>query len=83
MSEYRWITLTDEEMAALDDGQEWYEAGDIVTMGGYLPDDDDENPAHDLAVNPTKHDPGQTHDNWTYWSDLSADMQERLRNGYE
>jgi hypothetical protein len=69
-------------MTALDDGQEWYERGDIVTLGGYLPDDD-ENPGFDLAVNPTKYDPGTTHDSWICWLDMVPALQERLRNGNE
>ena len=39
------VDLTDEEMAALDDGQEWWQDGDNVSLSGY------EDGAIELTVN--------------------------------
>jgi hypothetical protein len=66
------IILTEEEMAELDDGQEWYKPGDTVYLAGYLPEHDDDNPGLDLSVN------GVGHDSWMFWADLPEPIRQRL-----
>lgn len=72
---FKQLRLTDEDLAALDDGQDWWKPGDAVTIGGYAPDDNHPNPGIDLVVN------NAVHDNWTDWSSLPGDIRARLVNG--
>jgi hypothetical protein len=69
---YKSISLTEDEMTSLDDGQGWYKPGDDVVLGGYLPDDNNNNPAFDLSVN------GETVDNWAHWGDMPEWLRERF-----
>ena len=66
------VFLTDDEMAQLDDGQDFYDPGDDVTLGGYVPEDG-ENSGIDISIN------GRTTDNWTTWSELPANIRDRMR----
>lgn len=72
---YKSIALTEDELRALDDWQDWYTPEYDVYLGGYLPDDGDPNPAFDLSVN------GDTYDNWMYWADMPGWLQQRVRAG--
>lgn len=74
MAKFAKIDLTINELELLDDGQEWWNDGDDVSLGGYLPEDEDDNPAFALAVN------GEENDSWASWADLPPDIQERLTN---
>lgn len=67
MSKFQSITLTEEEMTALNDGQEWYQPGDTVRLAGYS-----DTEAVDLQVN------GTTHDGWTTRGELPPEILIRL-----
>ena len=74
---FRAITLTPDEMAELDDGQEWYHDGDEVVIYGYTMHDERMigSPALLLDVN------DYTHDNWITLAELQEDyprIAERL-----
>jgi hypothetical protein len=69
---FKSIILTDSELAILDDGQGWWKDGDTVYLGGYLPDDYNNNPAFVLQVN------NSTNENWTYWNDLPQTIKNHL-----
>ena len=72
-SQFVNVTLTEQEMAELDDGQGWYEAGDAVVIGGYLPTDDEINPAFSLSVN------GEAVcENWIFWYNVPDSVKARL-----
>lgn len=73
--EYKTVTLTEDEMAALDDGQGWYEAGDTVVLGGYV--GGAQRTAHQLQMEVG----GQVHDNWTTFDELPAALQARMLAG--
>jgi hypothetical protein len=65
---YLTVTLTDEEMTVLDDGQAWYDDGDTVILGGYWYG------GVDLIVN------GETVcDNWTTWDELPESIRNRAK----
>lgn len=65
MDTYKTVTLTETEMDALDDGQEWYKPGDDVAVAGYVDRD-----GVDLNVN------GKTVcDGWTTWDQLPASVR--------
>lgn len=69
---YASILLTEDDMAELDDGQGWYEPGDTVHLGGYLPEGERHDSALDLNVN------GRTEDNWTCFLALPTWILDRL-----
>lgn len=71
---FKQLHLTSDDLTQLDDGQEWWKEGDAVTLGGYMPDENNPNPGLDLAVNET------IHDNWTTWDDLPENIRTRLEN---
>lgn len=64
-ADYRIMTLTNDELHALDDGQEWWRNGDTVELEGYLQSDSIFAGMLQLTVN------GYTHDNWISWDDLA------------
>ncbi len=64
---FQSITLTEAEMKALDDGQDWYEPGDVVRLAGYS-----DHQELGLSVN------GTSHDNWTYRHELPPAILIRL-----
>src|SRR3990167_10404058 len=70
---YTNIILTEREMRKLDDGQDWWAAGDTVNLGGYLPDENP-NPAFSITINGY----GE-HDNFMSWADMPTWLQKRLR----
>lgn len=65
MSTYKSVTLTDDEMASLDDGQEWWKAGDTVIVAGDVDRD-----SVGLNVNGSN-----VCDNWTTWDQLPASVR--------
>lgn len=73
--EFQSTTLTEEEMVALDDGQEWYKPGDYVVISGYVGGAQDTAHALQLEVN------GKLHDNWTTFEELPAAIQARMLAG--
>ena len=67
------VTLTEQEMADLADGFDWYQANDAAVIGGYLPTNDNPNPAFSLSVN------GETAcESWIFWSDIPESVKARL-----
>lgn len=72
---FKSVILSARDLARLDDGQEWWVAGDEVILGGYLPDEDNESPEFQLSVN------GETHDNWIRWSQMPSWLKQKFRAG--
>lgn len=71
---YHSIRLTEEQLTALDDPQEWWQPGDEVYLGGHVEQTDQGEyiGSLDLMVNE------YTHDNWTRVEDLPAEIREAL-----
>lgn len=71
---YVGVTLTEEEMVQLDDGQNWYKPGDEVIIGGRVPEPDDTRAApFDLNVNGEN-----TCDGWIFWHEIPENIKKRM-----